>query len=585
MTEPAQEPPASTGRGSAAAGSSRVAAGILLSRVAGTVREVALAAFLGNGAALEAFAVAVRVPNILQNLLGEGVLSASFIPSYAKLLAQGREKEAGRLAAAILGLLLALTGGLVVLGVLAAPQLTSLIAPGLSGDRQALTVTLVRIVTPGIGLLVASAWCLGVLNSHRQFFLSYVAPVAWNLVQIVALAVAGTLVFNAASVDQGTSVIGDDARGLALVLGWATVVGAGAQVAVQLPAIRKLLPGLRPTIRIDAAVKEVLSRFAPVVGARGVVQLSAFLDTLLASFLAAGAIGALRYGQVLYLLPISLFGMSVAAAELPAMSAAMGRDEAAKAAAEIRGRLRGGLARISYFVVPTAAAYLFAGDLIVGALLQRGEFTRLDTLQVWAVLGGYGIGLLGSTSARLLQSASYGLGDAKTPARASILRVAVSTVLGVLLMFQLDRVGIGPGGVDVVGQLPAFGPLPAAAREAVTAPRLGALGLTLGSGIAAWAEYWFLRDRLRRRIGPVPHTGGVLNHTVIGSAAAVAVTVAVRLVAGSLPVFLQALLALPLAGVAYLLVTKQLGFPLARALSGRDPDRSAGARRATGPRR
>ena len=569
-------------------GSSLVAAGILASRVAGLAREVAIAAFLGNGPALDALSVSLRIPNVLQNLLGEGVLSASFIPSYARLLAEGEEREAGRLASTVLSLLLLATGVLVVLGVLFAGPLTTLIAGGLSGERRELTVTLVRIVTPGIGLLVASAWCLGILNSHRRFFLSYVAPVVWNVAQIVAVAVAGLLVFTAAG-DPGAGGISPDARNLALTLGWATVAGAALQVAVQVRPVRELQPDLAPRLRVDQQVRVVISRFLPVVGARGVVQLSAFFDTFLASFLAVGAIGALRYSQVLYLLPISLFGMSVAAAELPAMSAATGR---ADAVASIQRTLRSGLRRIAFFVVPTAVAYVVAGDLVVGALLQRGEFTRADAVQTWLVLAGYAVGLLGATSARLLQSAAYGLGDAKGPARASLVRVAVSTVLGLVLMVQLDQVGVGASGLELVGDLPALGPLPELEREAPGLPRLGALGLTLGSGIAAWVEYRLLRDRLRPVVGRIPLAGGVIDQTLLGGLAAVAVSIAGRILLGDLPILLQALVVLPLAGVAYLVTTTRLGFPAARALSGRPPrrpprrrppGRSAGARRASPP--
>ena len=565
-------------------GSSRVAAGILASRVAGLAREVAIAAFLGNGAALEALSVALRIPNVLQNLLGEGVLSASFIPSYTRLLAEGRTREAGRLASTILSLLLLVTGLLVVLGVVLAGPLTSLIAGGLSGERRELTVSLVRIITPGIGLLVASAWCLGVLNSHRRFFLSYVAPVAWNVAQIVAVAVAGTLVFSAATTTGDTATINVDARNLALTLGWATVVGAALQVAVQVPSVRGLQPDLRLGVRIDGHVRTVIARFLPVVGARGVVQLSAFFDTFLASFLAVGAIGSLRYSQVLYLLPVSLFGMSVAAAELPNMSAATSQDRE-EAVRSIQRTLRAGLRRIAWFVVPTAVAYVVAGDMVVGALLQRGEFTRTDTIQTWLVLGGYAVGLLGATSARLLQSAAYGLGDTRGPARASLVRVAVSTALGVVLMVQLDQVGVGPDGLQVVGDLPALAPLPAAVREAPGVPRLGVLGLTLASGVAAWVEYVLLRDRLRRVIGPVPLAGGVLDQTLLGAGAAVVVTVLGRLVLGGLPVLLQALLVLPAAAAAYLATTRALGFPFARAASGRPPSPSAAARRSTTRRR
>ncbi|HYL81650.1 MAG TPA: lipid II flippase MurJ, partial [Candidatus Acidoferrum sp.] len=157
-----------------------VGAGILSSRLAGLIRERVFAHFFGNSDAADAFRAAFRIPNFLQNLFGEGVLSASFIPVYAGLLAHKNRKEAGEVAgaiAAILGLVVSL---LVLLGVSAAPYLIAAIAPGFEGDKRELCIQLVRIFFPGAGLLVLSAWCLGILNSHRHFLLSYTAPVLWN---------------------------------------------------------------------------------------------------------------------------------------------------------------------------------------------------------------------------------------------------------------------------------------------------------------------------------------------------------------------------------------------------------------------
>ena len=164
-----------------------VAAGILLSRIAGLVRESVFAHYLGNSDAADAFKAGIRIPNILQNLFGEGVLSASFIPVYSKLLSEGDDETAETLAWGV-GALLALgVAILVALGVWATPWLIAVIAPGFTGAKRELTVALVRILFPGAGLLVLSAWCLGVLNSHHRFFASYTAPVAWNLAIIAAL--------------------------------------------------------------------------------------------------------------------------------------------------------------------------------------------------------------------------------------------------------------------------------------------------------------------------------------------------------------------------------------------------------------
>ena len=158
-----------------------VAAGIFLSRIAGLVRERVIAYFLGNeSVAADALRGALRIPNILQNLFGEGVLSASFIPVYARLVAQEEEEESGRVAGAILSLLSMVVAVLVLAGVMATPWIIDAIVPGFKGETRALTIRLVRILFPGVGLLVISAWCLGILNSHRRFFLSYASSVVWN---------------------------------------------------------------------------------------------------------------------------------------------------------------------------------------------------------------------------------------------------------------------------------------------------------------------------------------------------------------------------------------------------------------------
>src|SRR4051812_19758003 len=165
-----------------------VAAGILLSRILGLVRNRVFAHFFGTSDAADAFNAAFRIPNFLQNVFGEGVLSASFIPVYARLVGRGDDEEAGRVAGAVAAVLALLVSVLVLLGVVSAPFLTDILAGGFDGAKRDLTVRLVRILFPGAGLLVLSAWCLGILNSHRRFLLSYAAPVVWNVAMIATLA-------------------------------------------------------------------------------------------------------------------------------------------------------------------------------------------------------------------------------------------------------------------------------------------------------------------------------------------------------------------------------------------------------------
>ncbi|OLE98021.1 MAG: murein biosynthesis integral membrane protein MurJ, partial [Cyanobacteria bacterium 13_1_20CM_4_61_6] len=323
----------------------------------GLFRESIFAHFFGSSFAADAFRAALRIPNVLQNLFGEGVLSASFIPVYAKLTAEGDRDEAGRVAGAVFSLLALVTSILVLVGVLATPYLIEAIAPGFHGERRRLAIQLVRIVFPGVGLLVLSAWCLGILNSHRKFFLSYAAPIVWNISMIVALLAFGWR----SSVSY-----------LAVYVSWALVIGSALQFLVQLPTVLKLAPTLRFAFaKTNENVRTVIRNFIPAFLSRGVVQISGFVDAFLASFLPEGSLAELTYGQTLYLLPVSLFGMSISVAELPAMSSALGSEQ--EIAATLRQRLLSSTSRIWFFVIPSAVAFFALGDVIAAAIYQSGR--------------------------------------------------------------------------------------------------------------------------------------------------------------------------------------------------------------------
>lgn len=437
-----------------------VAAGIFLSRLAGLVRQRVLAHFLGLTDAADAFAAAFRIPNLLQNLFGEGVLSASFIPVYARLNAQGRQAEARRVAGAVaawLGLVVAL---LVALGVTAAPWLAGALAPGFTGAKRALTIELVRILFPGAGLLVFSAWCLGVLNSHRRFLLSYAAPVVWN-----AAIIAATLL---AARDQAVET-------LPLWTAWGAVVGGLLQFAIQLPLVRRLSGPLGMSFgRNDPNVRTVLTNFVPAFIGRGVVQLSAFVDEILASLLPTGAMAALANAQTLYTLPVSLFGMSVAAAELPELSVDAGTSDDPDG--KLRARLERAMGQVAFFIVPSAVALASLGHVIAAAVFQTGLFSRQDAIYVWGILAGSTIGLLASTLGRLYSSAWYALHETRIPLRYALIRVGLTVALGYLAALHLP---------ELLG----------------LERRWGAAGLTASAGVAGWVEFLLLRASLNRRIG------------------------------------------------------------------------------------
>lgn len=437
-----------------------VASGILLSRLAGLIRQTMMARYLGAGFAADAFNAAFRIPNLLQNLFGEGVLSASFIPEYAGLLGRGKEAEATRLAGAVVGMLALVSSVIVALGVVTAPWLVAVVANGFTGEKRELTVLLTRILFPGAGLLVFSAWCLGVLNSHRRFFMSYTAPVLWNLAMIA------TLVF----FHQGRSEVQ-----LSIYLAYGSVLGSALQFGIQLPQVLALARGVRP--RLNAAtesVRNVFRNFVPAFVGRGVVQVSAYVDEWLASYLGNGAVSSFTYAQTIYVLPISLFGMAISAAELPTMARAVGTT--AEIGAYLRVRLADGLDRIAFFVIPSVVALFALGDLIVHVLFESGRFQRGNTIWVWQILIGSTVGLLASTMGRLYSSTFYAMRDTRTPLRFAVVRVVLTTLLGYLFALVLP----GLLGVD---------------------RKLGAAGLTASAGIAGWVEFYLLRREMDKRIG------------------------------------------------------------------------------------
>jgi putative peptidoglycan lipid II flippase len=526
-----------------------VGAGILLSRIVGVIRQRVFAYFLGNSDAMDAFNAAFRIPNFLQNVFGEGALSASFIPVYARLLAQGDEEEADRVAWSVFSMLALVVSALVLVGVLATPLLINAIAPGFAGEKRALTIHLVRIFFPGAGLLVLSAWCLGVLNSHRRFFLSYTAPVVWNVTLIAALAWAGRPVRSVPLADLG--VWGR----VAMFAAWGSVLGSGLQFAVQLPTVMMLLKRVRLALGArNVNVRTVIRNFLPVFVSRGVVQISAFVDAWLASWLGTGAVAALGYAQSLYTLPVSLFGISVSAAELPEMSSALGEQSAV--AEKLRVRLDAGLRQIALFIVPSSMGFLALGDVMAGALYQNGRFGRADTVYVWAILAGSAVGLLASTLGRLYASTYYALHDTRTPLRFAVVRVCLTTLLGYLFSI----------------------PLP----DALGVPRQwGAVGLTASAGLAGWVEFVLLRRSLNRRIGWTGLPASYVSKLWLSAAASAAVAWGIEYAVGRVhplhPIIL-ALLVLTPYGLLYFALTSAWGLPESRAVVGRAL-RMAGIRR------
>src|SRR5215203_2220155 len=546
---PAPPPARSRSRGGAA----MVFAGILLSRLMGLVREGAFARYFGVGPYQDALTAAMRVPNVLQNLLGEGVLSASFIPIYSGLLAEGKEEEAGRFAGAIFGLMMAAAAGIALLGNLLARPIVVLLASGYLGDaakveagtlavdRFALTVTGVRILFPMTGLLVLSVWALAILNSHRRFFLPYVAPVLWNAAMIA------TLVFAARRLAPGEHGPAALAH-LFQAACWGGFLGGLLQFTVQLPGVIRVTKGFRPSLSTRVpGVRQALSAWWPAVAGRGVVQLAGYIDLFLASFLTAGAPGADRFAQMFYLLPISLFGISIAASELPEMSRLRGEGAAPALLARVRRALR----HVAFLNVPTVVGYLVFGYLVT-SIYRGGNFGVADNWLVYLVLCGYSTGILATTTSRLLQNTFYALGDTRSPARIAAIRVGTSVLVAVPLMFWLDRYPLS----SVAGPLPG--------RTLC----LGPVGLSLASGFGAWMELYQLRRALRRRLPEFELPWREDARMVLIALAAALPGAAVWWLLPPLHPIVKAAVVLGAYGVSYLLVARLAGVEEVEAFVG-----------------
>jgi len=511
-----------TGRRS---GALSVGLGIFLTRITGLVRQRVLAHYFGLSPEADAWSAAFRIPNVLQNLFGDQALSASFIPVYASLVARGERKDADRIAGAVASLLAVVVSVLVLVGVLATSALIDVIAPGFTGDKRELTTRLVRILFPGAGILVLSAWCLGVLNTHHRFLLSYTAPIAWNAAMITALVVFGG---------------GTELPRLAELVAWGSVVGSVLQLVVQLPSVFRVAPDLR--FAIDTAsphVRTILRTFTPVFVSRGVVQISAYVDQLLASLLGTGAVAAITNAQTLSTLPVSLFGMAVSAAELPAMARVSGPADTRHEV--LRTRLDAGLRQIAVFVVPSAMAFLALGDVVAAFIFQTGRFTRTDAVYVWGILAGSAVGLLASTLGRLYASTYYALGDTRTPLNYAVLRVALTTGLGYAFAIPLPR---------LLG----------------VAPTWGAAGLTASAGIAGWVEMLLLRMSLNARIGRTGLAAGFTARLWLGSALGAAAAWGAKLAIPFTQPIAVGIVVLGVYGIVFFAMTFLLGIPEALAM-------------------
>jgi putative peptidoglycan lipid II flippase len=395
----------------------------LLSRVTGFARDVMLAAILGAGPIADAFFVALRLPNHFRAIFAEGAFNAAFVPSYARIRQQGGPDPAALFADRVFTLLFASQLLLLAIALIFTPQVISLLAPGFKQDpgRYALAVDLTRITFPYLLLVTLVTLYGGMLNTLQRFAAAAAAPILLNLSMMVALALAAF--FPTAGHAAAWGVLAAGVLEFLLLAGDATRAG--------------VLPRFRRPI-FDADVKQFFRALVPAtIGSAG-VQLALFADTMIATFLGAGALSALYYADRLNQLPIGVIGIAAGTVLLPEMARRItagdhaGAQDAQNRAIELTLLLS----------VPCVVAFLLVPELIMRALFARGAFTNADAAAAGQTLAAYALGLFPFVLIRSVVATFFARGDTATPVKASLTAAAINIAFKILLVGSLAQVGL-----------------------------------------------------------------------------------------------------------------------------------------------
>lgn len=424
MNDPAHDRSDRTVEGGVVSAVGAIGLATLASRVLGYARDIVVARAFGAGPVTDAFFVAFRIPNLLRRLLAEGALSTGVVPVFSATLQRGGPASLARAVQAVTGAGLVVLCAVSALGAALAPWLVTIMAPGWRADATLfdLAVTLTRVMFPSLLLVGLAALAMGALNAHHRFFTAALAPAVPNVTMILAvLALSGRM----------TPAI------LSLAVG--VVAGGLGQLLVQLPEVRRLGVPLRPTLDWShPAVREIGRRLWPVAFSLAAVQLTVVVNTLLASLLPAGTVSYLYYADRVMEFPLGIFGVALATAALPSMSAQAARRDHQGLKTTVGFALRLG----AFIAVPAAVGLVTLAGPIVRLLFLRGEFGAADAVFTGQALVAYAIGLPAFSASRIAAQTFYALGDVRTPVYVGFVTVAANMVLALALMWPLRHVGL-----------------------------------------------------------------------------------------------------------------------------------------------
>jgi len=471
---------------------------VLCSRVLGLIRETVIAALFGASRNMDAFLTAFRAPNMLRDLFAEGALSTAFVTTFSRRIATEGDQSAWRLASKVATLTLVFMSAITLLGIIFAPAVITILAPGFPADKAALTIQLTRIMFPFILLVSLAALVMGMLNAKNVFGVPAMASSFFNLGSIIGG--VGLCYWLDPQTNWRHPHFGE--RGL-MGLAIGTLLGGLLQLVVQFPAASRV--GFRFRFDFnwrDPGVRTILALMAPATIAASAVQVNVAVNSGFASSLGNGPISWLNIAFRLMQLPLGVFGVAVATVTLPLVS----RSAALGNTSEFRGALAHSMRLVMLLTIPSAIGLMILAEPIIAVIYQHGRFTVNSTLQTAAALRFYSIGLAGYAGVKVLAPAFYALDKRHLPMVVSLISIGVNFGLNWLFTFHL---GLGHRGLALSTSLVAmtnFLLLYAMMRRHTGRLETSALLTTLGkiaiagallAGICLLAERFFFSGQTR----------------------------------------------------------------------------------------
>ena len=401
-----------------------VGANTVLSRVLGLVRDVVIAWAFGASRDTDAFFVAFRLPNLLRRLFAEGAFSQAFVPILGEYKSQRGHEEVRELAAHVAGSLGAVLLVVTAVGVLAAPVLVMIFAPGFidNEDKFTLTVQMLRITFPYLLFISLTAFAAGLLNTYGRFGVPAFTPVLLNLSLI------GAALWLAPRMEEPVTA-----------LAWGVLIAGMAQLAFQLPFLKRLGLLVAPRIRrAHEGVRRIVRLMIPAAFGASVAQINLLIDTLIASFLVTGSVSWLYYSDRMMEFPLGVFAIAMATVILPSLSL----QHAEEAGGLFSDTLDWAMRWVVLVAVPSALGLVLLADPILTTLFQYGEFSPRDVHMASLSLVAYAIGLVGFMFIKVLAPGYFARQDMRTPVRVGIVALVVNLILNLALVVPLKHAGL-----------------------------------------------------------------------------------------------------------------------------------------------